>query len=131
MIVFSRSPSGAVGPSAPVTSNRESSTHRTTCDGVAESRRTEARRPSCWRIVAGTGSVSARNAVLNQTCRRSALKSAVGVPVATTTVPARTLPAAVSTSTNRGLKTTFVAAVISKICAPRSTAAAARPSVAR
>ena len=49
------------------------------------SRTTAWRRPSCCRILAGTGAVSVRYALLNQKCRASDLNSAVGLPVATTT----------------------------------------------
>ena len=59
-VAFSVRRSGRRSVSAPATSSRSSSSQRTRCGGSAESRTTVVRLPSCWRIFAGTGSVSAR-----------------------------------------------------------------------
>ena len=112
-------------------SRRVSSTQRITCGGVAESRTTIARRPSRGRTLAGTGSVSARNALRYQKCRASDANRGVGVPVAITTRPARSVPPAVVTSTDRRPNVIRFAGDPSNRRAPRSAAAAARPTAAR
>ena len=58
-------------------------------------------RPSCWRIFAGTRSVSARNALLKPEVPRERLEERGRRPVAMTTRSARIVPPAVVTSTDR------------------------------
>jgi hypothetical protein len=70
--------------------------------------------------------------VWNQKWRRSDLKSVrVGTPVATTTRLTRIDPPAVNTSAVLRLKVILRTGERSKICAPRSAAAAARPTQVR
>ena len=123
---------GGVSMSAPITINRSSSSHRTTWYGSAESRTTVLRLPSCLRIFAGTGSVSATYVVRNQKCRRSDLwNSVVGVPVATMTLRVRIVPPAVKTSAIFRLNVMRLTGDFSKSSPPRSPAASARPTHAR
>ena len=85
----------ATSLSAPATSSRSSSTQRTTCGGGASRGRRSSRLPELLadlrRHRLGEREIRARN----QKCRASDLKSAVGMPVATTTRRARMLPPAV------------------------------------